>query len=181
MKNFFKRYLPARHEIQKHPHMRLFGDHLHDPDIWHLTRRSVAGGIATGLFCAFIPLPVHIIAAAIIAIVLRVNLPLAIVFTLVSNPITFAPLYILAYKIGAGILNITEHKAVLDNIASEFSIRWFTNTLALIWEPLLLGCFLLGSISAILGYVLVRLLWRLTSLHKWGKRRAVMSKRNNSQ
>ena len=53
LRSIFKHYLPAHHKIKEHPHLRHFGDLLHDPDLWHLTRRSTAGGVAVGLFCAF--------------------------------------------------------------------------------------------------------------------------------
>ena len=180
MKNFFKQYLPARHKIQQHPHMHLFGDRLHDPDIWHLTRRSAAGGTAVGLFCAFIPLPVQTITSAALATIFRVNLPLAVICSLVSNPITIPPLLMLAYETGAATLNTSTSQVVIEKISFDFSLNWFTETLAQIWEPLLLGCFILGTISAITGYVLIRLLWRFMSLRKWGKRRtAMLNKRNH--
>jgi len=181
LKNFFKRYLPAKHKIQQHPHIHLFGDRLHDPDIWHLTRRSAAGGTAAGLFCAFIPFPVQTITSAALAIIFRVNLPLAVVFSLVTNPITIPPLFILAYKTGVVILNITEQQVVFEKINFEFSIHWFNSALTTVWEPLLLGCLVLGSISATIGYGLIRLLWRFILLHKWGKRRTAINKNRNSE
>ena len=39
--------------------MRLFSNYLYDPNIWHVHRRSSAGGAAIGVFCAFIPLPIQ--------------------------------------------------------------------------------------------------------------------------
>ena len=33
--------------------------------------------------------------------------------------------------------------------------------LTAIWQPFLLGCFVLGTVSAVLGNMLIRLLWRL--------------------
>ena len=68
LRSFFKRFLPEPHRVRNHKHLRHFGDLLHDPGIWHLNRRSASGGIAVGLFCAFIPLPIHMIVAAAVAI-----------------------------------------------------------------------------------------------------------------
>ena len=181
MKNFFKRYLPAKHKIQQHRHLHLFGDRLHDPNIWHLTRHSAAGGTAVGLFCAFIPFPIQTLSAAAMALVFRVNLPLAVVFSLASNPITIPPLFILAYKTGAVILNVPEQQVTFNQISFDFSMDWFGNTLITIWEPLLLGCLILGGISAAIGYALMRLLWRFVLLHKWGKRRALMNNKKQNQ
>ena len=166
MRSFFKRHLPEPHKIRDHQHLRYFGTLLHDPNIWHLTRRSASGGVATGLFCAFIPLPIHMIVAAALSILLRVNLPLAVLFTWITNPLTFAPVFIFAYKLGATILD-----RPAKHINFEMSFHWFTDKLVIIWEPLLLGCFILATISATLGYVAIRLLWRLGSVRKWEERR----------
>ena len=169
LRSIFKRYLPAHHIIKEHRHLRHFGDLLHDPDLWHLTRRSTAGGVAIGLFCAFIPVPVQMIIAAGIAILFSVNLPLAVIFAWVSNPITFAPLFIFAYEVGTWILGVPVKP--IEPIAFEFSVQWLTESLVLIWKPLLLGCFILGSFSAIVGYVSIIWLWRLALIKKWKDRR----------
>src|SRR3990170_6990731 len=119
LRSFFKRYLPEHHKIREHQYIRHFGSLLHDPNIWPLTRRSSAGGVAAGLFCAFIPLPIHMIVAAAVAILFRVNLPLAVVLTWITNPLTFAPVFYFAYQVGSWLLRVP-----VQNIAFEFSIRW---------------------------------------------------------
>ncbi len=166
LRNLFKRYLPHKDHIQKHGGLHLFSDYLHDPNIWHVHRRSSAGGAAIGMFCAFIPLPVQTIVAAALAILFRMNLPIAVVFSLFSNPLTIPPLYFFSYQIGSKILGLQE-----KNIEFAFSWNWFSNTLVHIWEPLLLGCFILGTISSILTYFIIRLIWRIIAVAKWEKRR----------
>lgn len=173
-KLFLKRYLPEPHKIKNHRHLRFFGTLLHDPNLWHLTRYSSAGGVAVGLFCAFIPVPVHMLIAAAVAIILRVNLPLAVIFTWLTNPISFGPIFVFAYKVGTWLLN-----EQVKQISFELSFQWVTEQLVYIWEPLLLGCFILGSISAITGYIAVRLLWRLFLVRKWENRRLRRSENNN--
>ena len=76
-KKLIRRYLPDAHKIRDHKHLRLFGTLLHDPNLWHLNRRSVAGAFAVGLFMAFVPMPFQMIPAAALAILLRVNLPIS--------------------------------------------------------------------------------------------------------
>ena len=51
---------------------------LHHPNLWHLHRRSVAGGVAVGMFCGLIPGPFQMIGAAIMSVLFRVNLPVAV-------------------------------------------------------------------------------------------------------
>ena len=146
--------------------MHLFSDYLHDPNIWHLQRRSSASGAAISMFCAFIPFPVQTIGSAALAILFRVNLPIAIVFSLFSNPFTIPPIFFFAYQLCSKLLGI-EH----SHIDFTFSGEWISNTLVHIWQPLLLGCFILGSISALFTYFLVRLVWRISAVSKWEKRR----------
>jgi uncharacterized protein len=174
LRSIIKRYLPERHVIQDQRHLRYLGTFLHDPNIWHLNRHSSAGGVSVGLFCAFIPLPVQVLVAAAAAILLRVNLPLAVVFAFLTNPLTFAPLFFFAYKIGTWLLN-----EPMKNIAFEFSFHWFSETFIHIWEPLVLGCFILGSMCAATGYIAVKLLWRLSLVRKWDERR--MRRQKNSE
>ena len=166
MRSFLKRYMPERQKVQEHKILRYFGSLLHDPNIWHLTRRSSAGGVATGLFCSFIPLPVHMIVASALSILFRVNLPLAVLFTWVTNPLTIAPIFIFAYELGTKILNRPPR-----HINFDLSFHWLAQKLIIIWEPLLLGCFILATLSALTGYLAVRLLWRLSSIRKWEERK----------
>jgi hypothetical protein len=95
------------------------------------------------------------------------NLPLAVIFVWVTNPVTAAPIYYLGYKLGSVLLN-----EPIQNVAFEFSIHWMTETLVHIWQPLLAGCLLLGVCSAAIGNMAIRLLWRVLSLRKWNKRQS---------
>ena len=173
LRALLKHYLPEPHKIQEYKHLRFLGTRLYDPNLWHLTRHSSAGGVAVGLFCAFIPLPVHMFIAAAVSIMFRVNLPLAVIFTWLNNPVTIGPLFIFAYKIGTWLLN-----EPVKRVAFELSFQWASETLIRIWEPLLLGCFILGSLSAITGYFTAKLLWRI-SLIRMQKDRHLRRSKNN--
>jgi len=167
LRSFFKRLLPEPHRLRDHRHLRHFGELLHDPNIWHLNRRSAAGGIAIGLFCAFIPLPVHMVVAAALAMLLRVNLPLAVILTWITNPVTFAPVFYFAYQVGSWILGSPVH-----HIAFEFSLHWLEVIFVRIWQPLLLGCVVLATLSALTGYFATILVWRILLVKKWTDRKS---------
>ena len=167
LRSFLKRLLPEPHRIREHKHLRHFGSLLQDPNIWHVNRRSAAGGIATGLFCAFIPLPVHMIVAATLAILFRVNLPMAVVVTWITNPFTFAPIFLFAYKVGSWLLQEPVRK-----IAFTLSIQWLQEIFVQIWQPLLLGCVVLAVLSSLTGYFVVSLLWRILLVKKWTDRKS---------
>lgn len=131
-------------------------DHLlHDPNLWGVRRRNVVPAFALGLFLVFMPLPGHTLIASLLAILLRIHLPVAALTTLISNPLTMGPIYYLAYRVGQRVLDLPPQP-----FAFEFSIEWLTGSFVAIWEPLLLGGLLLGTLAALLGYVALDLLWR---------------------
>jgi uncharacterized protein (DUF2062 family) len=156
-KKFFRRYLPSHSDLKEQTSLRLaLGTLLHDPNVWYLNRRSVSGGFAVGLFFCWIPLPMQMVLAGVSALVLRVNLPLSVVLVWISNPLTWGPMFWFAWKVGSVLLGI-EH--VPMTFAPTF--EWFTTGIARIWLPLTVGSLLLGALSALLGYLLCRLAWRI--------------------
>lgn len=177
LRPFFKRFMPERHHIQQHKHLQVLGDILHDPNIFHLTRRSAAGGVAVGLFLAFMPFPGQMIVAALLSLLFRFNMPLAIVCVWLSNPITIPPLFFFAYKIGGIMLGEPAMELQI-----EFSFGWLAEVFIEIWQPLLLGCLTLGSLAALCGYLIVTLLWRMAIVRKWEERKiAKQSQREQSR
>jgi len=176
-KKFLKRYMPDHRKIREHRHLnRIFGTLLHDPNLLHLNRRSVAGAFAVGLFMAFVPLPTQMLMAAGTAILFRVNLPLSVGLVWVSNPLTIPPLFYFCYRLGAWILGTL----VLD-IEFEMSWRWLAAEMAHIWQPFLLGCAVAGVSAAALGWAGVRLAWRLHLIRHLKRRKAARAAREKSE
>lgn len=164
-KKFIKRFSPTPETLKAHPHLRHFGQALHNPNLWHINRRSAAGAVAVGLFCAWMPIPFQMLLAAIVAMIFTVNLPLSVALVWVSNPITMPPLFYGAYRLGAFIL---QEKVVEFNF--QLSFTWLAQILETIAPSLLLGCVIMGSICAIVGYGLLRLCWRVNTTKKWQRR-----------
>lgn len=135
--------------------LRKLGPWIQDPGLWHINRRSVSGAIALGLFCAFIPVPFQMFLAAIGAILFRVNILIAVPTVWISNPFTIPPIFYFCYLVGVWILGLNP-----GEFHFELSFDWLANELALIWQPFLLGCFVVGSASAVVGFLGIRLLWR---------------------
>ena len=109
------------------------------------------------------------------AIIWRVNLPIAVGLVWLTNPVTMPPVFYFAYKVGTWILGTT----VNEGVTFEVSLRWLMEELTVIWQPFLLGCFVLGVASAVLGNVIIRLLWRLRVVH-YLKRRRLRLRQNTS-
>jgi uncharacterized protein len=141
------------------------GRRMREPNLWHFGRRSVAGGVGVGLFLSFIPIPIQMLLAVPCAILLRINLPVTFTAIWATNPITFAPMFIFAFKVGTWITgsgNGTSELpfvATFDGLAAAFGV---------IWYPLLIGCLVCGTSAGAVGYMLVRGLWRfyLVSLRR---------------
>ena len=153
-----RRWMPHKDEILAvrwlRP-VRRFLDHDH---LWDLKRPNVARGVAVGLF-AGVMLPVAQIFFAVVgAVAVRGHVPVSAACTFVTNPLTVPPLYWLAYQIGGFLL--PDYPRALASL--EEAGTWLAR--ALDWAvsagvPLLTGLLVLASASAVLGYVLVWLLW----------------------
>jgi uncharacterized protein (DUF2062 family) len=150
--------------------MRPFRTMLANPAYWSVHRTSVTRAVALALFVAFIPLPVHLLLVTALALLLQVNLPVAVATVFVSNPLTMVPQYYLCYWVGSRILGTRVH-----DFAFEMSWRWIQTGLLPIWKPFLLGCFVSGVIAALLGYAILGSLWHVTLVMKYHER-----KRSNS-
>lgn len=158
--------MPDPHTVRQHRALAFLGHLLHDPQIFHLTRHSAAGGMAAGLFCAFFPIPGHMLFAAIAAIGLRVNLPIAVAAVWVTNPFTIPPIFYLAYRLGSAVLNNP-----VEPVSFDMSLGWLQTTFVHIWPPLVTGCLILAVLAAVMGYGSVRLLWRLAVAARIRERR----------
>jgi len=165
---FFKRFLPATQMIRDHKHLRFLGRLLHDPNLFHINRRSAAGGVAIGLFTAFLPLPGHMVIAAVLSVLFRVNLPLGVALVWLTNPITLAPYLYLAYKTGVLLLNVPAQP-----VNFELTFSWAGAVLRDTWQPLIVGCLFYSTTTAAIGYSLVKWLWRFATIKKWEERKRV--------
>ena len=65
---FFKRFLPEPHTLREHRYLRHIAPWLTHPNLWHLNRRSVAGGVAIGLFSGLVPGPLQMLSGALLAL-----------------------------------------------------------------------------------------------------------------
>jgi uncharacterized protein (DUF2062 family) len=154
-RRFFRKFAFKRHKLSEQWFMTPFRHLLQDHRLWGIRRRTVVPAFAIGIFIAFLPTPGHTIMGVLLALAFRVNIPVAALATWVSNPVTMAPMYYFAYRLGRFLLNTP-----LQEFQFEMSWNWVTHTFLTIWQPMLLGCFILGVLAAVVGYVSLDLFWR---------------------
>ncbi|MBE0624767.1 MAG: DUF2062 domain-containing protein [Burkholderiales bacterium] len=180
-RKFFRKYLPSHERVRNNRHISRFGGLLRHPNLWHLNRHSVAGGLAVGMFSGLVPGPLQMLVAALLAVPLRVNLPVALATTLYTNPFTIGPLYLLAYLIGRLIIggNGTpiEPPPAMDWSQIGASLEAFLRWMLSMGTPLAVGLLALALILAALAYACVQIGWRAYVIRAW-RRRALLRARN---
>lgn len=175
-KKFIKRFIPSPEKLHENRFVRWLTPWFGHHNLWHLHRRSVAGGVAVGAFTGLIPGPFQIISAAILSVWFRVNLPVAVVTTFYSNPFTIIPLYIVAYKIGEiATGNPNGPMPPFDLTVGEggwFALAGdFMHWVASLGHAFFIGLFILACLLSLISYFAVRGLWRLYAIMQWHKRR----------
>lgn len=174
MKRRLRQWLPSPETIQRNRWLRWLGPTLHHPRLWHFSRKGIAMGLALGIFFGLLVPVAQIPLSAAAAVVMRANLPMAVASTLVTNPVTFGPVYFAAYKTGQLVLGREKsvHAAAEpDNLPSGPTagkpseknwVSWASATWAWLGDagkPLVVGLGLFACIGGLLAYALTSLAW----------------------
>ena len=165
IKNVIKRFFPKLDTVKEEKILKIFGPAVLQPNLWHINKKSVSRGFAIGAFCAFLPIPGQMILAAFLSITFAANIPISLVLTWITNPITFTPIFYFAYKIGKIIF---DGRIAYDVDEKEIDIL---SNIMYIWEPLLLGSIVLSITGSIVAYIIIRVYWRYYVIKIWSKRK----------
>ena len=171
-RDFFKRHLPKPEKVRQLASLRFLGSMLHEPNLWHLNRRSVSRAVFIGVFCAFIPFPSQMLIAALMSLWLRGNLALSVGLVWITNPLTIPPIFYATYKLGCVMLDIPP-----SEFSIELSWQWLSESMKLFIAPLLLGSFTAGTLIASISYVTIMFIWRRKAINQWRARKLRRSKR----
>jgi uncharacterized protein len=189
-----RRLVPNREALLRNRWLRWLGPSLLHPRLWHFSRRGVATGSAVGVFFAIITPVAQIPLSAAASVVLRCNIPSAVVATLVNTPPTFAPVYYGAWKIGSWVLGTPQEARDTPHVLSEIernptgtrpaahagqeaqgthATLWHTwmQRLQRVGKPLFVGAMILAVVSSALAYVSVNAIWHLRVRLKRRRRR----------
>ncbi|HOK66448.1 MAG TPA: DUF2062 domain-containing protein [Anaerohalosphaeraceae bacterium] len=138
---------------------RFWGQTLFHDLLWRTNRRSIAGGLALGLFIAFTPtIPFQMTLAVIGALFLKVNLPIAIAACWITNPLTALPVYTAAWKLGKYLI---EHIGIIHSFLETHRFEPKSAHLILNGIYLWTGSLIFSILAAVLGTLLVLLLWKM--------------------
>jgi len=146
MKRRLRQWLPQREKLLRQRALSAVAHLLHDENLWHLNRRSVAIGGAIGVFYAFMPIIGQMPLAAVTALFLRGNIALALALTWISNPITAPAIFYSCYRLGQTLLG-----GYAPSEPYHFSVHWFLTNLT----PLALGSAVAGLIAALATHYLL--------------------------
>jgi uncharacterized protein (DUF2062 family) len=155
------------HSLRTRWYLRPLQRLLLDSQLWSLQRRNITVAFGTGLAICFVPLPIHLPLAALVAVIARLNVPVILASTLVVNPLTIVPVYYLAYRVGAAVLGVPP-----DAFSFELSWDWLQHGLGPLWQPFLLGCAICAALSGLVGWAGLEFIWRRRVRHKYRTRRS---------
>ena len=151
------RALPRRRHLRGGRLHRMVGEGLFHSELWTFTRRSVSEGLAVGLFIGCTPtMGVQIVLCGFAAFLLRVNVPVALLGSLISNPLTAPILYPLEYKLGVWLVGIPDAD---DLEGFSGALRGFMRYARPLWA----GSLAMAAICSITGWAVVTSLWAATT------------------
>ena len=156
MKSILKKYSPKRENIN----LGWLNKHLTDPELWKWNKKTIAKAFAIGLFCAFLPIPIHTILVAILSVLLSANILLSILVVWVNNPITMLPIYYFTYKLGASIIGIEIDPEF------EFSFGYMMDNLGSATLAMWIGGLITSIVASTLGYFSIISIYKYKALKR---------------
>ena len=127
----------------------------------------VARGTAVGLFWAFIPMPFQMVPAMLCCWLIRANLPIALIWVWLTNPITLPPIILLEFAIGRAI----------ENFASAYGflpVFYGTGAIANSFRTLITGSITLSCIAMLVGYLTISILFEISHRQQLKRKRLPM-------
>jgi uncharacterized protein len=163
----FKSWIPTRETLESSRALVWMAPWLSHPRLWHWSRRGVALGVGVGVFFGLLMPLAQIPAAAAAAIVLRANLPVAVVSTLVTNPVTFGPIYYGTYRLGAWMTGeASQLPEPPGTVVGDQKSPPLLERIAALGKPLLVGLATVALVAGTVTYVLINVVWRWSVLLK---------------
>ena len=172
----FRKLIPSREKLTNSRWLRWIAPWLGHPSLWHWSRRGVSLGMAIGVFFGLLIPIAQIPVTAAVVVLLRANLPAAAASTLITNPVTFGPVYYAAFHLGSWA---TGSSAKPSSTPPDSAAMLIDNQRAKsVWKkisdvgrPLLVGLSLMASLIGLATYALIDQIWRWRTARRWRTRR----------
>ncbi|WP_404296861.1 DUF2062 domain-containing protein [Halomonas sp.] len=165
-RRLLQRYMPHPETLRRQRSLRFMGHLIGNPTLWVLSRRSVANAFSVGLFSAMLPIPFQMAIAALGAWLARANLPLSVGLVWITNPLTMPLIFYGNYRLGAWLMNTPARE-----VPNRLSTRWIAEQMVDILPALAVGSMVNAIVLALLGNVVIRLIWRWQVSRNWKARR----------
>ncbi len=118
-----------------------------------INRKAVTRALLVGIFIAFIPMPMQMLAVLAVAPFFKFNIPIAISVVWLSNPVTMPFMYYAEYLTG----NFLMMDDGLDTV--EMSMAWFQSNLDDIFIPLYVGAVFYSFVVSFLVFFIANRCW----------------------
>jgi uncharacterized protein (DUF2062 family) len=138
---------------------------MNHPVYFSVSRRTISRGVWIGVFVAFLPIPMQMGVAALLALIARVNTPVAVLGVWVTNPLTMWPLFYLAYRLGAALLHVP-----IEPWPEDSNFLGALQGMGIIWEATLYGGVILGLSLATASYIAVSSIWSISAAIRYRER-----------
>ena len=123
-----------------------------------VNRKSITRGLLVGIFWAFIPMPMQMLAVVLSTPILKFNVPIAIAAVWLSNPVTMPFMYYIEYLTGSYLLDTT-------SLHVELTVGWFKSHIDDIFIPLYVGAIFYSITISLSVYYAINWLW-IKSVHQ---------------
>jgi uncharacterized protein (DUF2062 family) len=123
------------------------------PEFLSTNRKMVSKAVFIGLFIAFIPMPMQMLAVLAVMPFVRFNVPIALAMCWLSNPLTMPPMYYMEYLTGSFFLGS-------EPLDVELTLEWFSDNIDDIFIDLYIGTTFYSIIGSLGGYWLVNHFWK---------------------
>jgi len=138
-------------------------DKYHIPrEYLSVNRNAVSKAVLVGLFFAFIPMPMQMLAVVLMIPLIKFNVPIGISLVWITNPLTMPFIYYFELIIG-DLLTFSPVNQDIEFMVELFTMNWFSSDffsgLMEIIVPMYIGAFFTSALLSISGYYLVRWLW----------------------
>lgn len=148
IRNFFRKRSSQRGKLD-----RFLAKYKLPRAYFNVNRKMITKGVAIGIFFAFIPMPMQMLAVIAVTPFMKFNVPIAMAMVWLSNPFTMPPMYYMEYLTGNFILGYEGCSDI------ELTLEWFSNNMGNIFVPLYVGTAFYSILVSTLVYILLNWLW----------------------